>query len=45
MSADHGDGDEAQRAARVRRTAWALALLAVACYLGFIVWTALRGPL
>jgi hypothetical protein len=39
-----GDADDALRAARVRRTAWVLALLAAACYVGFIVWNAIRGP-
>jgi hypothetical protein len=41
---DRGDADEALRAARVRRSAWALAILAIAFYVGFIVWRALRGP-
>jgi hypothetical protein len=36
--------DEALRAARVRRSAWVLGLLAVAFYVGFIVWSAIRGP-
>jgi len=39
-------GDEdAARAAKVRRSAWLLALLAVAFYLGFIAWNVLRAPL
>ena len=36
------DIDEATRA-RVRRGAWSLALLAVAFYLGFILWNAYRA--
>jgi hypothetical protein len=31
-------------AARIRRTALVLALLAVGVYIGFIVWTGLRHP-
>ena len=34
--------DEATRA-RVRRSAWALALLAAAFYVGFILWNAFRA--
>jgi hypothetical protein len=34
--------DEATRA-KVRRSAWLLALLAAAFYVGFIVWNALRA--
>ncbi|HEY9181773.1 MAG TPA: hypothetical protein VIQ99_01155 [Gammaproteobacteria bacterium] len=37
--------EDAVRAAKVRRSAWALALLAVAFYLGFILWNVLRAPL
>jgi hypothetical protein len=40
-----GDGEDAVRAAKVRRSAWALALLALAFYLGFIAWNVLRAPL
>ena len=36
--------EEAQRAARARRMAWGLALVVVACYLGFIVFTGIKGP-
>jgi fucose permease len=36
--------DDAQRAARVRRTAWVLGLLAIAFYVGFMVLTAIEGP-
>jgi hypothetical protein len=35
----------AARAAKVRRSAWLLALLAVAFYVGFIAWNVLRAPL
>jgi uncharacterized membrane protein (DUF485 family) len=42
VSRDAADG--AQRAARVRRTAWALGLLALAFYVGFMVLTAIEGP-
>jgi len=38
------DEDRA-RAARVRRSAWLLALLAAAFYVGFIAWNVLRAPL
>jgi hypothetical protein len=34
--------DEATRA-RVRRSAWLLALLAVTFYVGFIIWNAVRA--
>jgi hypothetical protein len=43
-SADRSGTDEALRAARVRRSAWVLGLLALAFYVGFIVWSAIRGP-
>jgi hypothetical protein len=36
--------DDALRAARARRTAWLLGLLALAFYVGFMVYTALGGP-
>ena len=38
-------GDEAARAARVRRSAWVLALLAGGFYIGFIAWNVLRGSI
>ena len=37
--------EDAVRAARVRRNAWLLALLAAAFYVGFIAWNVLRAPL
>ena len=37
--------EETQRAAKVRRSAWLLALLAAAFYVGFIAWNLLRAPL
>jgi uncharacterized membrane protein len=37
--------EEAARETRVQRTAWALGLLAVFFYLGFIAWNLLRGSL
>lgn len=40
-----GDGEEAARATRVRRSAWLLAALALAFYLGFIAWNLLRASL
>jgi len=36
--------EDAQRAARVRRSAWLLGLLAIAFYVGFMVLTAIEGP-
>jgi uncharacterized membrane protein (DUF485 family) len=39
-----GAEDDALRAARVRRTAWVLGLLALAFYVGFMVLTAVEGP-
>jgi len=36
--------DHAQRVARARRMAWGLALVVIACYVGFIVMTGARGP-
>ena len=36
---------DAARAAKVRRNAWLLALLAAAFYVGFIAWNVLRAPL
>jgi hypothetical protein len=40
-----GDGEDGVRAAKVRRSAWLLALLAAAFYIGFIAWNLLRAPL
>jgi hypothetical protein len=37
--------EDVVRAAKVRRSAWALALLAAAFYVGFIAWNVLRAPL
>jgi len=42
-TADRGDGDDAARAARVRRNAWLLAGCAVFVYLGYIAWMFLRA--
>jgi hypothetical protein len=42
-AADRGDGDDAARAARVRRNAWLLAGCAVFVYLGYIAWMFLRA--
>ena len=36
--------EQAQRAARARRMAWGLAIVVIACYLGFIVMTGIKGP-
>jgi MYXO-CTERM domain-containing protein len=35
--------DEAGRARRIKRSAWGLAALALAFYLGFIAWSTLLG--
>jgi len=35
----------AARAAKVRRSAWLLGLLAAAFYVGFIAWNVLHAPL
>jgi uncharacterized membrane protein (DUF485 family) len=43
-SASRDAADDALRAARVRRTAWVLGLLALAFYVGFMVLTAIEGP-
>ena len=42
--ARRGVVDDAQRAARVRRAAWLLGLLALAFYVGFMVLTVIEGP-
>ena len=39
-----GAADDTLRAMRARRTAWALGLLAIAFYVGFMVWIAIQGP-
>ena len=44
-AASRGDGEEAARAAKVRRNAWLLASVALAFYLGFIAWNLLRASL
>lgn len=36
--------DAALRAARARRMGWALGLLAIAFYVGFMILTAIGGP-
>ena len=36
--------DGALRSARARRMGWALGLLALAFYIGFMVWTAIEAP-
>ena len=41
-AAPRGDGDDAARAAKVQRNAWLLAAVAVAVYLGYIAWMAIR---
>jgi len=38
-----GDGTDAARAAKVRRSAWLLAGLAVLIYAAYMVWFMLRG--
>jgi hypothetical protein len=42
-AADRGDGDDAARAARVRRNAWLLGGCAVFVYLGYIAWMFLHA--
>jgi hypothetical protein len=44
-TAARGDGADAARAAKVRRSAWLLAGLAAFFYLGYIAWNFLRAPL
>jgi len=38
-----GAADDALRAARARRMAWALAAIVIACYVGFMVLTGIKG--
>jgi hypothetical protein len=45
VAPNRSDAEDAARAARIRRSAWALALLAVVFYVGFIAWNVLRAPL
>ena len=40
-----GDGKDKARAARLRRSAWLLGLLAIGFYLGFIFWNLTRAPI
>ena len=42
-AAHGGNGDDAARAAKVRRNAWLLAAVAVSVYLGYIAWMAIRA--
>ena len=42
-SAQRADGDDAVRAAKVRRSAWLLTALAVSVYLGYIAWIFVHG--
>ena len=42
-AAHRGDGQDAARAARVRRNAWLLAGFAVFVYLGYIAWMFFRA--
>jgi len=37
--------DAASRVVRARRMAWSLGLVVIACYLGFIVFGLIQGPL
>ena len=39
-----GRDTDTLRAARARRNAWVLGLLALAFYVGFMVYTAIEGP-
>ncbi|MEO8463958.1 MAG: hypothetical protein ABI640_01345 [Gammaproteobacteria bacterium] len=36
--------DDALRAARARRNGWVLGLLALAFYVGFMIYTGIEGP-
>jgi len=42
-AARRADGDDAVRAAKVRRSAWLLTALAVSVYLGYIAWIFVHG--
>ena len=42
-AAQRGDGEDAARAAKARRSAWLLAGVAVFVYLGYIAWMAVRA--
>jgi hypothetical protein len=42
-AARRGDGEDAARAAKVRRNAWLLGALAVFFYLGYMAWIYLRS--
>ena len=44
-AAARGDGEDAARAARVRRSAWLFAGLAAFFYVGFIAWNLLKAQL
>jgi hypothetical protein len=39
----HARGRELANAARIKRNAWILAALALACYVGFIAWNVVRS--
>jgi hypothetical protein len=40
---ERGDGEDAARAAKARRSAWVLGVLAVFFYLGYIAWNLFRA--
>jgi hypothetical protein len=42
-AAPRGDGEDAARAAKVRRNAWLLAGLAVLFYVGYMAWMVVRA--
>jgi len=42
-AAQRGDGEDAARAARVRRNAWLLAGLALFFYVGYMAWMFVRS--
>jgi hypothetical protein len=42
-AASRGDGEDAARAAKVRRSAWVLGALAAFFYLGYLAWSAFRA--
>jgi hypothetical protein len=42
-AASRGDGSDAARAAKIRRSAWLLGGLAVFFYLGYMAWIVIRA--
>jgi len=42
-AAQRGDGEDAARAAKIRRSAWLLAGVAVFFYVGYMAWMVIRA--